>query len=378
MKEKIRILHILPALNFCGGMENYVMNYYRKIDRNKIQFDFITHTDLENSFKNEVKVLGGKIYEFPVFKMGKIFSIIKLIDRFFFEHKNDYKIIHCHMANAAYFYFKIAKKYGINIRILHSHQPSSADKITHKIRNYPLLFLGNKLATHRVACTKLAGEFLFRHKDFIVIKNAIDINKFKFNIDKRNKLRKELGLENKFVIGHIGRFCAQKNQMFLLEIFKGILNKEKNSYLIMIGNGEDKEKIKNQVKIFDLLDKVKILPPCKNVNDYYQIFDAFVFPSLYEGLGIVLIEAQCVGLKTYTSIENMPVKDLNITNLISFISLNDGVEKWVDRILKDKANTIINNRIINYRNIIDNGYDINYESILLEKYYMDLLRGCQV
>ena len=368
MKGKIRILHILPALNFCGGMENYVMNYYRKIDRNKIQFDFITHTDLENSFKNEVKVLGGRIYEFPVFKMDKFFSIIKLIDRFFGEHKNDYKIIHCHMANAAYFYFKIAKKYGINIRILHSHQPSAADKITHKIRNYPLLYLGNKLATHRVACTELAGKFLFKNKSFITIRNAIDVNKFSFNWEKRIALRKELKIEDKFIIGHIGRFCAQKNQKFLLEIFKELLKKNKNVYLILIGNGEDKQKIKDYIQNLDLINRVKIIPPCENVNDYYQVFDAFVFPSLYEGLGIVLIEAQCMGLMVYTSSENIP-KDVKVTSNLQFISLKKSANIWANNILKN-INYIRKNH---NEEIKKSGYDIDKEVKILKNYYLSLI-----
>lgn len=364
----IRVLYILPALNFCGGIENYAMNYYRRIDKNKVQIDFITHTNLELSFKNEIECLGGKVYQFPVFSIKNFKLIQKKINEFFIFHKNEYSIIHCHMANAAYFYFRIAKKYGINIRILHSHQPSAADKITHKIRNYPLLYLGNKLATHRVACTELAGKFLFKNKSFITIRNAIDVNRFSFSFSKRVKLRKKLKLEDKFVIGHVGRFCAQKNQKFLLEIFKELLMKNKNVYLILIGDGEDKQKIKDYIQNLDLTNRVKIIPPCENVNDYYQIFDAFVFPSLYEGLGIVLIEAQCTGLMVYTSSENIP-KDVKVTNNLQFISLKKSANIWANNILKN-INYIRKNH---YEEIKKSGYDIDNEVKILENFYLNLI-----
>lgn len=364
----IRVLYILPALNFCGGMENYAMNYYRRINKSKIQIDFITHTNLELSFKNEIESLGGKVYQFPVFTIKNFIDIQKKINQFLFMHKNEYRIIHCHMANAAYFYFKVAKKYGINIRILHSHQPSAADKITHKIRNYPLLYLGEKLATHRVACTELAGKFLFRNQPFTIIKNAIDVNKFVFNFDKRIELRKKLGIGDKFVIGHVGRFCPVKNHKFLLQIFNEILKKYKNAYLVLIGNGEDKQKIKEYIQFLNLTNNVMIIPPCENVNDYYQIFDVFVFPSLYEGLGIVLIEAQCAGLMVYASSENIP-KDVQVTSNLKFISLKDSASVW--------ANNILNN--INYirtnhnKEIRNSGYDINNEVKILENYYLSLI-----
>ena len=238
--KKIRVLYILPALNFCGGIENYAMSYYRNINKDKIQIDFITHTELEASFEEEINTLGGKVYAFPPFKIKKLGTILKKIDNFFKKHAKEYNIIHCHMANAAFFYFKIAKKYNVNIRILHSHQPSASDKLLHKIRNYPLLFLGNKLATHRIACTKLAGDFLFKNYSYKIIRNAINTKRFEFNQYKRLNLRKSLGLENKYVVGHVGRFCAQKNQLFVLEIFKEILEKKENAYLIFVGAGEDK------------------------------------------------------------------------------------------------------------------------------------------
>lgn len=370
--KKIRVLYILPALNFCGGIENYAMSYYRNINKDKIQIDFITHTELEASFKAEINTLGGKVYAFPPFKIKKLLMILKKIDDFFKNHAKEYNIIHCHMANAAFFYFKIAKKYNVNIRILHSHQPSASDKLLHKIRNYPLLFWGNKLATHRIACTKLAGDFLFKNYSYKIIRNAINTKRFEFNQYKRLNLRKSLGLENKYVVGHVGRFCAQKNQLFVLEIFKEILEKKENAYLIFVGAGEDKLIIEKKIKEWNLLDKVKIIAPCNNIEDYYQIFDVFVFPSIYEGLGIVLIEAQCSGLRTYTSKENIP-QDVKVTEKLQFLSLKyNNAKMWAKKILYDDKFKY--DRCGDLTSIKNYGYDINTEVKVLENYYINIVQ----
>ena len=235
----IRILQILPALNFCGGIENYLINYYRNLDKNIIQFDFITHTNIECSFREEILEMGGKIYEFPPFSLSSLPNILKRIDSFLYEHAGEYNIIHCHMANAACFYFWKARNYNIKNLILHSHQPSASDLFSHKIRNYPLLILSNLLATERIACTKLAGDFLFKHRNYHIIRNAIQVDRFLFNQKKREDIRLINEWENKIVIGHIGRFCAQKNQIFLLKVFKELLNLNNKYRLVLIGQGED-------------------------------------------------------------------------------------------------------------------------------------------
>ena len=362
----IRVLQILPAINFCGGIENYVMNYYRNINREKIQFDFITHTDLESSFKDEILSLGGKIYEFPIFKISNVRQILKKIDEFFKENKDVYKTIHCHMANAAYFYFKTAKKYGIKSCILHSHQNKGSDKLFNNLRNIPLLFFANNFATERVACSELAGKFLFKKKSFKIIRNAIDVNRFKFNKFVREKIRKELNIENKFVVGHVGRYTPQKNQSFLIRIFNELIKKERNNVLILIGSGEDESKLKILVNKLNLQEKVIFLPTQKNIADYYNAFDVFVLPSLYEGLPVSGVEAQANGL--FCLFSDTISKEVLICNSKQ-LSLNSSPDIWSDNIL-EKIKFF--ERKDCSENIHKFGYDINYEAKNLEDFYLSL------
>ena len=363
----LRVLQVLPALNICGGIESYVMNYYRHLDKEKIQSDFITHTTLECTYRKEIEEMGGSIYEFPPFKISKIINIIKLIDVFLKKNHKKYDIIHCHMANAAVFYFFFAKKYNLKIRVLHSHQPSAADKLSHKIRNYPLLLLGNILATHRLACSDLAGKFLFKRKSFLIINNAIEVEKFAYDKHKRKMLRNLLAVDNKKVIGHIGRFCRQKNQLYLLDIFSECMKKDKNYHLVMIGSGEDESVIKQKINQLGLEKNVSLLGNKQNVNDYYQIFDYFVFPSLYEGIGIVLIEAQCSGLMVFASSDDIP-HSVKMTENFQFISLKENAKKWAESII-DNENYIRRSQVSNIKQF---GYSIVDNSNKLENFYL----GC--
>ncbi len=365
-KEPIRILQVLPALNFCGGIENYVMNYYRHIDGTKIQFDFVTHTDLACSYKEEILNLGGRIFELPPFRMASLPNILSEIDALFARSKGQYSAVHCHMANAACFYFWKARKYGIQNLILHSHNSASSGVLSHTIRNYPLLKLGNMLATQRLACSKLAGEFLFGGgTPYKQINNAIEVDKFAFNANRRDILRERLGWEKKIVIGHIGRMTPQKNQSFLLDIFSELSQMDESYHLVMIGQGEDEADIRRKACLLGTMDRIDILPPTPDVADYYQAFDAFVFPSLYEGLGIVLIEAQCAGLPTYSSRDNVP-SDVDLTENFHFLSLQQSPKEWADRVhstirIKRESQVVL---------VRAAGYDIQKEAAKLEAIYL--------
>ncbi len=373
MTEPIRILQVLPALNFCGGIENYVMNYYRHIDREKIQFDFVTHTNLECSYKQEILEMGGCIFELPEFKLSCLYSVLDDIDKLFKTNENKYAAVHCHMANAACFYFWKARKYGIKNLILHSHNSASSGKLSHTIRNFPLLRLGNFMATERVACTALAGRFLFKSKKFKLINNAIDVDKFLYNSATRNQLRSSLGWKDKIIIGHVGRMSPQKNQSYLLEIFAELKKIFPSYYLVLIGQGEDELDIRKKATLLGIVDDMEIIPPTNNVADYYQAFDAFVFPSLYEGLGIVLIEAQVSGLPTYSSRDNVPT-DVNITDVFHFLSLNQNPREWAREI----NSTISTTRKSKGAEIRLAGYDIQTEAEKLEKMYLEEEKICSL
>ncbi len=365
IKEPIRVLQVLPALNFCGGIENYVMNYYRHIDRTKIQFDFVTHTDLECSYKEEILSLGGRIFALPLFRMASLPKILSEIDTIFAREGSKYSAVHCHMANAACFYFWKARKYGIKNLILHSHNSASAGVLSHIIRNYPLLKLGNMLATQRMACSKLAGEFLFGGAPYKQINNAIEVDKFAFDEATRDVLRKKWDWGKKIIIGHIGRMAPPKNQSFLLDIFYELVRMDDSYRLVMIGQGEDESDIRKKAHLLGITDHIDILPPTPDVADYYQAFDAFVFPSLYEGLGIVLIEAQCSGLPTYSSKDNVPT-DVNLTEDFHFLQLSQSPKEWADIV----HSTIRCKRESQVSYVRKAGYDISKEVTKLEDIYL--------
>lgn len=358
----IRVLQIVPSLSCCGGVENYLMNYYRNIPKDNIEFDFCYHIDSDVNFVDEINSLGGKVFKLPRFSLRKILAIESKIGDII--KKGKYDIVHCHMANAAWLYFKVAKKYGVKVRIIHSHQAAAADKITHKIRNYPLLRLGCKRASHFFACSNLAGNYLFKNKKFIVINNAIDINKYKYDEFARNSIRKKLSIPNDtYVIGNIGRFCNQKNQLFLIDIFKKINDQNPNTRLLLIGEGELEEKIKTKVENFGIKENVIFTGAVKDTYKYYSTMDVFVLPSLYEGLPVVGVEAQINGLKVITS--TTVTKELNFSGNVSFISLEDDLIIWAKEIIKFIC--------ISRQNVNTQIYDINSQSKRLEKIYMDLI-----
>lgn len=363
-ESKIKILTITPGLNVCGGIESYVMNYYLKI-HNDVQMDFITHDISDTTYKDIIEKNGDKVYVFP--KIGlNIFKSEKVIDKFFSEH-HDYDIVHCHMANAAFLYLKAAKKYGIKVRIIHSHQNKAADVLTHAVRNIPLIKIGLKYANVNFACSKLAGDYLFKNKKYYLINNAIDSNRFKYNPDVRKNMRKKLGIDGDcFVIGNVGRLCPQKNQKFLIDTFS-LVSDEINSKLIIIGEGELQKDLENRIKELKIEDKVLLLPSTNKIEDYYQAMDMFILPSLYEGLGIVNIEAQACGLRTIVS-DKVP-KIAKISDLLSFVKLSSGIERWAKEIISKRNYTRKEQKDI----LKNSGYDIDYESKKLVELYKSLI-----
>lgn len=366
----IRVLQVLPALNFCGGIESYLMNYYRRLDKDKVQFDFITHTDLECSYREEVLGMGGEIFELPIFSGAKLPELLQRIKDFFQKNASKYQAVHVHMANAAPFYFYYAPKYGIKNLILHSHQPRGADKLSHRIRNYPLLKMANLMASHRVACTELAGKFLFGNKQFSVIRNAIDTKRFAFSPEKREELRRQRGWEENFVIGCVGRFTAQKNQQFSVEVFEALHQEKQAARLVFIGEGEDRPYIEELVRKKGLQDEVEFLGTCKSVSEFYQAFDVFLMPSLYEGLGIVMVEAQCAGLPVLASRDNVP-DDVRMTENFQFMSLAEAPQAWAQKMLQIDVST----RRDMSEAIRGHRYDIDQEASFLQEYYQGMCDG---
>ncbi len=364
--QPIRILQVVTAMNI-GGLETMLMNYYRNIDRNKVQFDFLVHRFEEGHFEKEILELGGKIYRVLPLTINGFFAYNRSLKSFFLNH-NYHKIVHVHNNAFGYFPIKAAKKANIPIRIIHSHV-SMVNEFSVKV------FVGNflklkfaKIATNFICCSQSAGEWLFgKNTNFIVLKNAIDSNKFKFDEQLDSQKRVELSCQNTINFINVGRFSASKNHFFLIEIFKEILLINSNSKLFLVGEGELKHQIEQKLKDFNLTDNVVFLGLRNDVNDILQAMDFFIFPSHYEGLPVSLIEAQAAGLKCITS-TGVPLEVAIVPELVSFLSLEESAKHWAEFILnkfpyqKNDTDKIIANA----------GFNVIENVKWLQNYYIDL------
>lgn len=363
MSKPIRILHVLQRME-AGGTQALLMNLYRNIDRTKVQFDFFVEYDYKEFYDAEIESLGGHVYYSNV---RRDFNIIKFQKKLKEVIKNnDYKIVHVHTYSIGYFALQVAKKCGVPVRIAHSHNNETV-----RDSKYVLKKIMQKIytiyATDLFACSKSAGEYLFGKKEFYILNNSIDSEKFIFNETFRKEIRKELNLENSFVIGHVGRLHAQKNHKFLINVFKKIQQKKKNAKMILVGNGPLEEEIKNQISKLKLEDKILLLGVRKDINKILMGIDVFALPSLFEGLGIVAIEAQAAGTPVVAS-DTLP-KETEISSLIKKLSLNESEEIWADTIIQMSDNKEKQSNMS--QKIIDSNFDIKDSAKKLENKYID-------
>ena len=365
----IRVLHIVTYMGR-GGLETMLMNYYRNIDRNKIQFDFLTHRDFEADYDQEIKALGGRIYHLP--KLNPYSKkYLQELERFFEKHK-EYKIVHSHLDCMAGIQLKYAKKKGVPVRIAHSHNCSQEKDLKYPLK---LVFKRSiaRYATYLFACSHAAGRWMFGNRPFAVLYNAIDAEKYIFNEAIRTQMRKELKIEqDTLVIGHVGRICPQKNHDFLLEVFEELLKKHPNSTLLIVGEGPTEGKIKLKCERMGLSDKVIFTGGRSDVPELLQAMDVFVFPSLFEGLGIANIEAQAAGLPCLIS-DKVPMECEKTKGLIHQLSLESGKAHWADCVL-DAAKTERRNV---FGEIRDAGYDIKENAAKLGEFYLTALKNCE-
>lgn len=370
MGEKIVIAQIMGKW-LGGGVESVVMNYYRHIDRNKIQFDFICDEDSTNIPYEEIENLGGRVIIVPPYQ--NIFSYLNELRKVL--KANNYKIVHSHINTMSVFSLYAASRAKTKIRIAHSHATTNKkekkkDFIKRVLRPFSKLF-----ANRYVCCSELAGRWLFGDKTYdknevFLLNNAIKIEDFKYDEKVRKEIRKELKIpEDVKVIGHIGRFVEFKNHKFLIDVFEKVLEKDKNVMLMLAGKGELEETIKQIVKNKNLTEKVVFLGHRNDANRLYQGFDLFVLPSLYEGLPVVGVESQVSGLPVLLS-EDM-TRETKIISSTEFLSLEEPLDKWVDTIL-EKINSERKTDIL--EEITQNGFNIKNEACKLEGYYNNLIK----
>lgn len=357
----IRVLQVATYMGR-GGLESMIMNYYRHIDREKVQFDFLVHRQERAAFDDEIESLGGRIYRLPrLVPWSK--SYLSALNRFFDEHP-EYRIVHVHQDCLSSVILKAAQQHNIPVRIAHSHNANQDRNLKYPIKLWCRRSIP-RCATHLFACGKDAGDWMFGGASYQIINNAIDTTAYTYDTNKRVELRRHLGLADKLVIGHVGRFNPQKNHPFLLDIFAALLKKESNAVLLLVGGGEGMSQIREKAQKLGIAEHVHFLGVRSDVADLMQAMDVFVFPSLYEGLGIVLIEAQAAGLPCVVS-DTIP-QEAYLTDLVTAEKLSSSVEKWAEKILKKRDFPRTDRR----DEIAAHGFDITTEAVKLQEFYIN-------
>lgn len=356
-----------------GGKKNLVMEYYRHIDRTKIQFDFICDDDSNAIPKAEIEKLGGRVYIIPRYQ--KILANIRAIKRICKENK--YKIAHGYNGTMNVFGLYAAWRAGVPIRINESiSMAHSSDKKT--ILKNLLKPFSRCFSTHYMANGEVCGKWqfgkLYDEGKVAIFKTVINVDENKFDEELRDKCRKEFELENNVVIGHIGRLTAQKNTLFIIDVFYEISKIQDNAKLLIIGDGELREKMLEKINEYNIEDKVLYLGRREDIKQFYNAMDCFLLPSLYEGLPVVGVEAECYGLPMFFSTEipseSSPCEDLGV-----FLNLDNDVKEWAQSIL-ERIND--SKRRDHSLEIKQKGFDSKQEGKKLIEYYCNIINQLEM
>lgn len=375
MSEPIRVLHVVGNMGI-GGIETLIMNIYRNIDRDKVQFDFLIHNPTEGEYAEEIKKLGGHIYRMPVLRdktrtyYWRYFEYKSALKKFFSEHK-EIKVLHGHMTNTASIYMPIAMEYGnVKCCIAHSHQTEATPGLSGVVTNILQRHLEN-IATDYFACSEEAAKWIYSSEiiengKVKIIHNGADVEKYHFSATEHEKLKNKMGHSGKIVFGNVARFKRQKNHEFLLDIFAEIHKMNSNTVLALVGQGELEQNMKEKAVQLGLVDCVEFLGARNDVPSLLKEFDVFLLPSLFEGLPLVGIEAQAAGLPMIASSKVTPETD--ITGNVTFLPLELSAKEWAKKILEVNTTFIRNDMTQKVR---DAGYDIRHTAKWLQQFYFE-------
>ena len=362
-----RVLQVVTHMNR-GGLETMLMNYYRHMDRDKVQFDFLTHRPYDGDFGEEIHSLGGKIYHLPLLNPFSR-NYRSELDRFFKAHP-EYSVIHVHQDCLSGVILKVAAKNGVPVRIVHSHTSHQTKDL-----KYPVKLVYRRIipryATDLFACAKAAGDWMFCGAPYKILNNAIDARAFRFQRETREAVREEFGIsENEILMGHVGSFAAPKNHAYLIDIFNEV-QKKRPARLLLVGGRKGCDSVGEKVRAAGLSDKVIFAGIRTDVNRLLMAMDVFVMPSLYEGVSFASIEAQASGLPCLIS-DRTPL-ECDVTGRVRQIALADGPEIWAEEVIAE-ADKIRENQDSEARNtyaaICAAGYDINENAVKLQRYYL--------
>ncbi|MBR3808838.1 MAG: glycosyltransferase family 1 protein [Clostridia bacterium] len=327
--EKIKVLAIVNASFGYDGISNVATNYYLYQDKNAVEMDLLTINPINEALESEIKKNNNKVFVLP-FRNSNPLKYVIALKKIIKENKYDIVYVHGNSATMAVELIS-AKLAGCKVRVAHSHNT----QCNHMKINKLLMPFFSLLYTDCCACSPEAGKFLFGNRECYVVNNGIYVPKYEFSEEIRDKIRTQLGVENKFVIGHIGRFAYQKNQEFLINILKVVIEKGEDAVLLLVGEGETIEMVKSTAESLGVADRVIFFGTTDFVNEVVQAMDCFVFPSRFEGLGIVAIEAQASGLSCVASTE-VPEK-VKINDKTTFLSLESDVTVWASAVIERKT-----------------------------------------
>ena len=354
-----------------GGVESFLINYYRHIDKNKIQWDFLCNSHNPVAYEDELVRLGGRCFHITARSADRQ-KYRQELDSVFKEHAKEWSAIWvnvCSLANIDY--LKIAKKYGIEKRIIHSHNSQNMDNwlrgLLHKWNKRQI----GKIATDFWACSEDAAKWFYSGetlKKAVVIHNAIDVERMRFDEEKRKAIRTKYGWKDKYIIGNVGRLHFQKNQSFALDIFAEYLKKNKNALLVLVGQGEDERMLKEKADKLGIKDSVYFAGVQSDIQAWLSSFDLFLFPSVFEGLGIAGLEAEVNGLPTIASKRVIP-EEVKINDSFCFIDLEAGANAWSEKI--EELSSVERAEYCDVKKrFVEKGYDIDTETGKLETLLM--------
>ena len=368
MSNPVRILQMIGSLNI-GGSQSMIMNLYQAIDKEKVQFDFVIDRPGELFYGDAVKRMGGRIYTMPTFTGNNILQIRAAWSKFFANHP-EYKVLHSHVRSYASVYLPIAHKYGLTT-IIHSHSTSNGSGLKSYVKSilqFPLRFQ----ADYFFSCSDKAGKWLFGENitagdHYYMLQNAIDLDRYTFDPQIRKTYRDQLQVQDKEVFIHIGRFNLAKNHDFLLKLFSGVVQERSNAVLLLVGDGELRPVIEEQINNYGIQDCVYVLGNRDDVPNLLMAADCFLFPSRWEGLPVTVVEAQASGLPCLIS--DTITKQVVLSDLVTMLPIDCGTEVWrehlkqIEFIRKDVS-----------PEIIQAGFDIKSTAEWLTSFYIGLVR----
>jgi glycosyltransferase involved in cell wall biosynthesis len=362
----IRVAQVMGKM-LGGGVEAVVMNYYRHIDRNKVQFDFLVDADSTLVPRDEIESLGGRVFVIPPYQNQLAYQ--RELGTLFREQR--WPIVHSHVNALSVFSLRAAKKAGVPVRIAHSHSTANPNERAKTAVKNVLRTQANRYPTDRFACGEYAGTWLFgKDVNFTVMPNAIDLSRFAFSANKRGALRSELGIEDAtFVVLHMGRFVEQKNHRFLVEVFTELLKQKPNAMLLLAGNGPLRKEMEGEVASRGISDHVRFLGQRSDADALYCAADVFCLPSLYEGLPVVAVEAQAAGLSC--TLSDRITREADVTGTCQFLPIDDP-DVWADALCSVEPKTDAERAGIDHADFAN--YDIEKQGAWLTERYLELYK----